>query len=54
MSLAHGPVASLNWPAMTMNFKVKDKKLWPKLHEGSEVDVEIVQQGKDYVIAKVK
>ena len=54
VSLAHGPVASLNWPAMTMSFKVKDKKLWSKLHEGSEVDVEIVQQGKNYVISKVK
>ena len=54
VTVKHGPVESMKWPAMTMSFKVKDKKLWPKLHEGSEVDVEIVQQGKDYVIAKVK
>ena len=54
VALAHEPVASLNWPAMTMSFKVKDKKLWSKLREGEKVEVEFVQDGKDYVIAKVK
>lgn len=54
VSLAHEPVASLNWPAMTMSFKVKDKKLWNQLHEGRVVEVEFVQDGKDYVIAKAK
>lgn len=54
VTLAHEPVASLNWPAMTMSFKVKDKKLWKKLDEGKTVEVEFVQQGKDYVVTKVK
>lgn len=54
VAVAHGPVESLNWPAMTMSFKVKDKKLWSNLHEGKEVDLDFVQEGKDYVISKVK
>jgi Cu(I)/Ag(I) efflux system protein CusF len=54
VALVHEPVASLNWPAMTMSFRVQDKKLWNKLREGKKVEVEFVQDGKDYVIAKVK
>src|SRR5262245_12013603 len=54
VTLDHGPVASMNWPAMTMSFKVKDKATLGKLQVGSKVDVEFVQQGGDYVITNVK
>lgn len=54
VTLAHDPVASLNWPAMTMSFKVKDKTLLPKLVAGKRVDVEFVQEGEDYVVKSVK
>ena len=27
VTLAHGPVKTMNWPAMTMGFKVKDRML---------------------------
>ena len=54
VTLAHGPVASLNWPPMTMSFKVKDKMLWSKLGDGKKVDVEFVKDGGDYVVTKVK
>lgn len=54
VTLAHEPVASLNWPSMTMNFKVKDKMLWNKLGDGKQVDVEFVKDGDDYVVTKVK
>jgi Cu(I)/Ag(I) efflux system protein CusF len=52
--LAHGPVASLKWPAMTMSFAVKDKALLDKLKPGKKTEFEFVQQGKDYVITGVK
>lgn len=52
--LSHGPVATLNWPPMTMKFLVKDKELWGKLGEGKQVEVEFAQEGKDYVVTKVK
>ena len=54
VTLAHEPVASLNSPAMTMGFKVKDSALLSKLTEGKRVDVEFVQEGKDYVIQSVQ
>ena len=54
VTLAHGPVKSLNWPAMTMGFTVKDKALLDKLAVGKKVDVEIVQQEGKYVITTVK
>lgn len=52
--LAHGPVATLNWPAMTMSFRVEDKLLLKKLTAGRKVDVEFIQKGSDYVITAVK
>ena len=54
VTLAHGPVKSLHWPAMTMDFMVKDKALFDKLSVGKKVDVEIVQQDSKYVITAVK
>ncbi|KFC66598.1 copper-binding protein [Massilia sp. LC238] len=54
VTLAHGPVKSLNWPAMTMGFAVKDKDLFDKLSVGKKVDVEFVQQDSKYVITAVK
>ena len=52
--LAHGPIRSLNWPSMTMGFKVADPKLFDKLSEGKQVEVEFQQSGKDYVVTSVK
>jgi len=54
VTLAHGPVNSMNWPPMTMSFKVKDKVLFDKLANGSKVEFEFVQEGKDYVLKSVK
>ena len=54
VTLSHGPVKSLNWPAMTMAFGVKDKALLKRLAEGKRVEVEFVQEGSDYTIVKVK
>jgi Cu(I)/Ag(I) efflux system periplasmic protein CusF len=54
VTLAHEPVKSLNWPAMTMSFAVKDKKLFDKLAPNKKVEVELVQQGSDYVVTAVK
>ena len=54
VTIAHGPVQSMKWPAMSMTFKVKDKSLLEKLGEGKKVDFEFVQEGKDYVITSAK
>jgi Cu(I)/Ag(I) efflux system periplasmic protein CusF len=54
VTIKHQPVASMNWPAMSMAFVVKDKALMPKLKKDQKVDFEFVQQGKDYVVTGVK
>lgn len=54
VSIAHGPVKELNWPAMTMAFKVKDKALLDKLAVDRKVEFSFVQEGKDYVITAVQ
>jgi Cu(I)/Ag(I) efflux system protein CusF len=54
VTLAHEPVKSLKWSAMTMDFQVKDKSLLDKLAVNKKVEFEFVQQGKDYVITSVK
>ena len=52
--LSHKPIKTLNWPAMTMRFAVKDKALLQQLSVGSKVDVQFRKQDNDYVITKVK
>jgi Cu/Ag efflux protein CusF len=54
VTLSHGPVKSLGWPAMTMDFKVKDKALFDKLGVGKKVHVEFKQENADYVVTSVK
>ena len=54
VTIDHGPVGSLNWPAMSMRFKARDKKVLEGLKPGQKIEFDFVQQGKDYVVTKVK
>lgn len=54
VTLAHDPVSSLNWPPMTMGFKVKDKALLAKLKEGQKKGFEFVQEDDGYLVTSVK
>ena len=54
VTLAHGPIPSLKWPAMTMGFAVRDKALLGKLAPEKKIEFEFVQQGRDYIITSVK
>ncbi|HEX2651369.1 MAG TPA: copper-binding protein [Burkholderiales bacterium] len=54
VTVKHGPVESLKWPAMTMSFKVKDKKVLEKMKPGAKVDFTFEQSGKDYTITDVR
>ena len=54
VTVDHEAVSTMNWPAMTMTFKAKDKKLLEKVKPGEKVDFEFIQQGKDYVVTAVK
>ena len=54
VTIAHGPIKDLNWPAMTMTFGVKDKALLDKVQPGAKVEFSFVQSGKDYLITEIK
>lgn len=55
VTLSHGPVASLKWPAMTMEFKVANASLLKDLKPGAKVNVEFVErQPGEWVITSVK
>ena len=50
LTLNHEPVPALQWPAMTMPFKVADKKLLQGLQKGQTLDFGFTKQGDDYVL----
>jgi Cu(I)/Ag(I) efflux system membrane fusion protein len=55
ISIAHGPIASLKWPAMTMEFKVANLALLKGLKPGAKVAVEFVERAPgEWVITGVK
>jgi Cu(I)/Ag(I) efflux system membrane fusion protein len=55
VSLAHGAIASLKWPPMTMEFKVANAALFNALKPGAKVDFEFVERGPgEWVITSVK
>jgi Cu(I)/Ag(I) efflux system protein CusF len=54
VTIAHGPISSIKWPAMNMTFSVKDKKMLEKLAPEKKVEFQFEQRGSDYVITSIK
>src|SRR6266581_3081726 len=54
VTIAHGPIPTMKWPAMSMTFTVKDKALLGKFSQDKKVEFEFVEQGSDYVITSAK
>ncbi len=55
VSLSHGPIASLKWPAMTMEFKTANAALLQDLKPGAKVTFEFIErQPGEWVITSVK
>jgi Cu(I)/Ag(I) efflux system membrane fusion protein len=55
VTLAHGPIPSLKWPAMTMDFKVKDAALLRALKPGQRIDFDTVAGAPgEYVIVRAQ
>jgi RND family efflux transporter MFP subunit len=55
VSLEHGPVASLKWPAMTMEFKLANPALASGLKPGAQVAFEFVERAPgEWVITALK
>jgi Cu(I)/Ag(I) efflux system membrane fusion protein len=55
VTLTHGPVASLKWPGMTMEFKLANAALIKDLKPGAKVAIEFVErQPGEWVITAVQ
>jgi RND family efflux transporter MFP subunit len=53
-SIAHGPVPSLKWTGMTMEFKVRDAKLLESLKPGASINFEFTEQAPgEWTIVRV-
>lgn len=55
VTITHGPIASLKWPAMTMDFRVEDPELLRPLKPGQKVDFDIIEESAgEYVIVHIQ
>ena len=54
VALQHGPIKSLNWPGMTMDFSVRDPKLLTAIKPEQKVTFEIVEEKGRYIITGIK
>ncbi|WP_242508506.1 efflux RND transporter periplasmic adaptor subunit [Rhodocyclus purpureus] len=53
-SISHEPIASLKWPAMTMEFKAANDAIFKALKPGSVVAFEFVERGQgEWVVTRV-
>ena len=54
VTLAHGPIAGLGWPAMVMDFKVQEPALLQALKLGHEIAFEMTESpAGEYVIVRI-
>lgn len=54
VTLAHQPIKELNWPAMTMGFKVSDEKLLQGLKVGDQVSFDLKGGGAAPVVTDIR
>lgn len=54
LTLRHEPVPALNWPAMTMGFKLEKPSLAKGLKPGQRLRFSFMQRGDDYLITAVE
>ena len=45
INLTHGPIKSLGWPGMTMDFSIKDSAILKSVKPGQKVSFEVVNEG---------
>ncbi|HEU6456110.1 MAG TPA: copper-binding protein, partial [Roseateles sp.] len=53
MTLTHGPIAALKWPAMTMPFDKPSPTAFADVKVGDAVHFEFIQKGADYELVSV-
>lgn len=52
--LAHGPIANLNMPPMTMMFKVKDAAMLKQIKDGDKVRFRVEDVGGEYTVVRIE
>lgn len=53
VAIAHGPIQSIGWPAMTMTFTAPPN-IAGRVKAGAKVDFSFQKNGSDYVLTSVK
>lgn len=53
LTISHGAIAELNWPAMTMGFKKPEPSAFAGIKPGDKVHFEFKKMGDDYVLTSV-
>jgi Cu(I)/Ag(I) efflux system protein CusF len=54
VTIAHDPIKSLEWPKMTMDFKLKDRAWLNRVKPGDKLQFTLLQSGPDYVITSIR
>ncbi len=54
VTLKHEPIAAIQWPAMTMEFKVKSSAVLAKTKVGDKVSFTLAPDGKNYMVTTIK
>jgi len=55
VSITHGPIASLGWPGMTMDFELANSSLAQGIKPGSVITFELVERGEGvWVITRMQ
>jgi Cu/Ag efflux protein CusF len=52
VTINHDPIPVLNWPRMTMPFRLKENALAEEVKEGDVVQFSLEKSGSDYIIVK--
>lgn len=52
VKINHDPIPALDWPQMTMPFRLKESALADQVKEGDKVEFFLEKSGSDYVIVK--
>ena len=53
VTLQHGPIPAIQWPAMTMGFKVADPAMLKSIKEGEEVDFSLKPENGNQVVVAI-
>ncbi len=54
LTIKHADIKSLDMPAMTMVFQVRDKAMLDKLQVGARIQFQVINEGGKFVVTELK